>query len=78
MHISIRSDSDCLSSITAISGDASKLLLAAKRIKKATKIDFFISLAANDFSQTSDNYAGKLRYLLESCFLLSLYYIVLV
>ncbi|KAK6131205.1 hypothetical protein DH2020_035053 [Rehmannia glutinosa] len=45
----------------ALSGDASKLLLAAKRIKKATKTDLLISFAANDFSQTSDNYAGKLR-----------------
>ncbi|PIN13082.1 hypothetical protein CDL12_14308 [Handroanthus impetiginosus] len=45
----------------ALSGDASKLLFAAKRIKKATKKDFLISLAANDFSQTSDSYAGKLR-----------------
>lgn len=45
----------------AISGDASKLLLAAKRIKRATKTDFFISFAANDFSQTKDYYAGKLR-----------------
>ncbi|XP_057793814.1 tubby-like F-box protein 5 isoform X2 [Salvia miltiorrhiza] len=46
----------------AISGDASKLLLAAKKIKRATKIDFVISFAAKDFSHTSDNYAGKLRF----------------
>ncbi|KAL6572727.1 Tubby-like F-box protein 5 [Orobanche minor] len=45
----------------ALLGDASKLLLAAKRIKKATKTDLLISFTANDFSQTSDNYAGKLR-----------------
>ncbi|KAG8377811.1 hypothetical protein BUALT_Bualt08G0072500 [Buddleja alternifolia] len=45
----------------ALTGDASKLLLAAKRIRKATKTDFLISLGANDFSQTNDNYAGKLR-----------------
>ncbi|GFP86288.1 tubby-like F-box protein 6 [Phtheirospermum japonicum] len=45
----------------ALSGDASKLLLAAKRIKKATKTDLSISSTADDFSQTSDNYAGKLR-----------------
>ncbi|GFP98415.1 tubby-like F-box protein 5 [Phtheirospermum japonicum] len=44
----------------ALSGDASKLLLAAKRIKKATKTDLSISFTADDFSQTSDNYAGKL------------------
>ncbi|KAL3639145.1 Tubby-like F-box protein 5 [Castilleja foliolosa] len=45
----------------ALSGDASKLLLAAKRIKKATKTDLSISFTADDFSQTSYNYAGKLR-----------------
>ncbi|KAK4481457.1 hypothetical protein RD792_012351 [Penstemon davidsonii] len=45
----------------AISRDASKLLYAAKRIRKATKTEFVISLAANDFSQTSDNHAGNLR-----------------
>ncbi|KAK4490319.1 hypothetical protein RD792_000986 [Penstemon davidsonii] len=45
----------------ALSGDASKFLLAAKRMKKAMKTDFVISLSPNDFSQTSDNYAGKLR-----------------
>ncbi|CAA0843396.1 Tubby-like F-box protein 6 [Striga hermonthica] len=45
----------------ALSGDVSKLLLAAKRVKKATKTDLLISFAGNDFSQTGDNYAGKLR-----------------
>ncbi|KAL3640884.1 Tubby-like F-box protein 5 [Castilleja foliolosa] len=45
----------------ALSGDASKLLLAAKRIKKATKTDLSISFTADDFSQNSDKYAGKLR-----------------
>ncbi|GFQ01673.1 tubby-like F-box protein 6 [Phtheirospermum japonicum] len=44
------------------SGYASKLLLAAKRIKKATKTDLSISFTADDFSQTSDNYVGKLRF----------------
>ncbi|KAL0325807.1 UNVERIFIED_CONTAM: Tubby-like F-box protein 5 [Sesamum radiatum] len=60
-YISTISDADCLSSIAALSGEASKLLLAAKRIRKATKTDFLISLAGNDFSLTGDNYAGKLR-----------------
>ncbi|KAG6438009.1 hypothetical protein SASPL_102942 [Salvia splendens] len=45
----------------AISGDASKFLLVAKRIKRATKTDFVISFAANDISHTSEYYAGKLR-----------------
>ncbi|CAI9763731.1 unnamed protein product [Fraxinus pennsylvanica] len=42
-------------------GEPSKLLLAAKRIRRATKTNFLISLSANDFTQTSNNYVGKLR-----------------
>ncbi|EPS61288.1 hypothetical protein M569_13507 [Genlisea aurea] len=45
----------------ALSGNSSKFLMAAKRIRKATKTDFIISLSGNDFSETSENYAGKLR-----------------
>ncbi|KAG6401033.1 hypothetical protein SASPL_137878 [Salvia splendens] len=47
--------------LIAISGEACKFLLAAKRIKRAMKTDFVISFAANEFSHTSDCYAGKLR-----------------
>ncbi|XP_009619070.1 tubby-like F-box protein 5 [Nicotiana tabacum] len=38
-----------------------KLLLAAKKIRRATSTDFVISLAADDFSQSSNTYVGKLR-----------------
>ena len=40
----------------------SKLLLAAKKIRKATSTDFRISFVGSDFCQTSNTYAGKLRY----------------
>ncbi|KAI8003496.1 Tubby-like F-box protein 5 [Camellia lanceoleosa] len=45
----------------ALSEDVSKLLLAAKKIRKATSTDFRISLATNDFSQSNHAYIGKLR-----------------
>lgn len=45
----------------ALAGDASKLLLTAKKIRKATKTEFVISLVADDFSRASDAYVGKLR-----------------
>ncbi|XP_020229544.1 tubby-like F-box protein 2 [Cajanus cajan] len=41
--------------------DSNKLLLAAKRIRRATGTDFVISLAADDFSRASSKYVGKLR-----------------
>ncbi|KAK1389335.1 tubby-like F-box protein 5 [Heracleum sosnowskyi] len=45
----------------ALAGEASKLLLTAKKIRRTTKTEFIISLIANDFSQASDAFAGKLR-----------------
>ncbi|KAL4372601.1 hypothetical protein AHAS_Ahas06G0282100 [Arachis hypogaea] len=45
----------------APSGDMSKLLLAAKKIRRATCTEFFISLVADDFSRASTTYIGKLR-----------------
>ncbi|KAI9201111.1 hypothetical protein LWI28_018188 [Acer negundo] len=45
----------------ALSGDMSKLLLAARKVRKATSTDFLISLVGNDFSRTSNTYVGKLR-----------------
>ncbi|KAH9693025.1 Tubby-like F-box protein 5 [Citrus sinensis] len=39
----------------------SKLLLAARKIRKATSTDFLISLVGDDFSRTSNTYVGKLR-----------------
>lgn len=38
-----------------------KLLLAAKRVRRAAGTDFIISLAADDFSRASSTYVGKLR-----------------
>ncbi|XP_020217643.1 tubby-like F-box protein 2 [Cajanus cajan] len=38
-----------------------KLLLAAKKIRRATGTDFIISLVANDFSRSSNTCVGKLR-----------------
>nr|GMC59893.1 tubby-like F-box protein 5 [Ipomoea batatas]GMD71203.1 tubby-like F-box protein 5 [Ipomoea batatas] len=44
------------------SEDASdKLLLAAKKIRRATSTDFVISLVADEFSRASNTYVGKLR-----------------
>lgn len=56
---------------TALAGDASKLLLTAKKIRRATKTEFIISLIANDFSQASDAFAGKLRLAFVSCNIIS-------
>lgn len=38
-----------------------KLMLAAKRIRRAASTDFIISLVADDFSRASTAYLGKLR-----------------
>ncbi|KAL2504357.1 Tubby-like F-box protein 2 [Abeliophyllum distichum] len=38
-----------------------KLLLAAKKIRRATSTDFVISLVADDFSRASNTYVGRLR-----------------
>ncbi|XP_031261211.1 tubby-like F-box protein 5 isoform X2 [Pistacia vera] len=42
-------------------GDMSKLLLAARKIRKATSTDFIISLVGEDFTRTNSTYVGKLR-----------------
>ncbi|MBA0747163.1 hypothetical protein Gogos_004093 [Gossypium gossypioides] len=41
--------------------ELSKLLLAAKRVRRATGTDFVISLVGDDFSRSSNKYVGKLR-----------------
>jgi len=41
--------------------ESDKLLLAAKKIRRATSTDFVISLVADDFSRASSTYVGKLR-----------------
>ncbi|CAL1384189.1 unnamed protein product [Linum trigynum] len=45
----------------ALSGDMSKLLLAAKKVRKATSTEFRISFVGTDFSQASRTFVGKLR-----------------
>uniref|UniRef100_A0A2N9GMY5 Tubby-like F-box protein n=1 Tax=Fagus sylvatica TaxID=28930 RepID=A0A2N9GMY5_FAGSY len=45
----------------ALSGDVSKLLLAARKIRRATSTEFVISLVQDDFSRASNSYVGKLR-----------------
>ncbi|KAI9088621.1 hypothetical protein K1719_029735 [Acacia pycnantha] len=45
----------------ALSGDMSKLLLAAKKIRWTTCTEFLISLVADDFSKANNTYVGKLR-----------------
>ncbi|GMI82528.1 tubby like protein 6 [Hibiscus trionum] len=42
-------------------GNFNKLLLVAKKVRRATCCDFLISLVGNDFSRSSINYVGKLR-----------------
>lgn len=49
---------------TALSADTSKLLLAAKKIRRATSTEFIISLVQDDYSRASNSYVGKLRYAL--------------
>ncbi|KAJ9567131.1 hypothetical protein OSB04_003097 [Centaurea solstitialis] len=44
----------------ALAGDASKLLLAAKKVRKATRTEFLISLAVDRLSRASNTYVGKL------------------
>lgn len=41
--------------------ESDKLLLAAKKVRRATCTDFIISLVANDFSRANNTYVGKLR-----------------
>ncbi|KAJ4881726.1 Tubby-like F-box protein 6 [Raphanus sativus] len=45
----------------ALTGDKSKLLLSAKRVRRATGVEFIVSLSGHDLSRSSSNYIGKLR-----------------
>ncbi|CAN4080076.1 unnamed protein product [Withania somnifera] len=47
--------------LTPSEDESDKLLLAAKKIRRATSTDFVISFVADDFSRASNMYAGKLR-----------------
>lgn len=44
-----------------LSEEGSKLLLAARKIRRVMSTDFVISLVADDFSQDGTSYIGKLR-----------------
>ncbi|KAJ8476066.1 hypothetical protein OPV22_019793 [Ensete ventricosum] len=45
----------------SLQGQNDKLLLAARKIRRATSTDFVISLTADDFSRASSSYIGKVR-----------------
>uniref|UniRef100_A0A0D9VJZ9 Tubby-like F-box protein n=1 Tax=Leersia perrieri TaxID=77586 RepID=A0A0D9VJZ9_9ORYZ len=45
----------------SLHGENDKLLLAARKIRRATRTSFVISLVSNDFSQSSSTYVGKLK-----------------
>lgn len=45
----------------AAENETDKLLLAAKKVRRATGTDFIVSLVADDFSRSSNTYVGKLR-----------------
>ncbi|XP_057542876.1 tubby-like F-box protein 5 [Amaranthus tricolor] len=47
--------------LTPAEDEHDKLLLAARKIRRATSTDFVISLVADDFSRASNAYVGKLR-----------------
>jgi tubby and related proteins len=38
-----------------------KLLLAARKVRRATRTYFVISLVSDDFSHSSSTYVGKLK-----------------
>lgn len=48
----------------AAENETDKLLLAAKKVRRATGTDFVVSLVADDFSRSSNTYVGKLRQVL--------------
>ncbi|CAH9146989.1 unnamed protein product [Cuscuta epithymum] len=47
--------------LTPSADDSDKLLLAAKKMRRAISTDFVISLVGDDFSRASNTYVGKLR-----------------
>uniref|UniRef100_A0A5B7AAP0 Tubby-like F-box protein n=2 Tax=Davidia involucrata TaxID=16924 RepID=A0A5B7AAP0_DAVIN len=47
--------------LTPSEDENDKLLLVAKKVRRATSTDFVISLVADDFSRASTTYVGKLR-----------------
>ncbi|XP_015063959.1 tubby-like F-box protein 5 isoform X2 [Solanum pennellii] len=66
IHCFIKRDSDnsvyrLYFGFTPSEDESDKLLLAARRIRRATSTDFVITLVADDFSRASNTYLGKLR-----------------
>jgi Tub family len=55
-----------LSDFSALHGENDKLLMAARKVRRATGTDFVISLTRDDFSRNSNTYVGKLRYVLHA------------
>ncbi|KAL8152016.1 hypothetical protein V2J09_021824 [Rumex salicifolius] len=51
----------CLFIVFAAEIENDKLMLAAKRVRRAASTDFIISLVTDDFSRASNTYLGKLR-----------------
>lgn len=51
------------SSLFAAFQDEGKFLLAAKRYRRGSGIEYVLSLDADDMSQGSNAYVGKIRYL---------------
>ncbi|KAG8072033.1 hypothetical protein GUJ93_ZPchr0006g40895 [Zizania palustris] len=45
----------------SLHGENDKLLLAARKIRRAARTSFVISLVSDDFSQSSSTYVGKLK-----------------
>lgn len=48
--------------------DKGKFLLAARRLRHGAHTEYIISLDADDLSQGSNAYVGKLRYFMCLCF----------
>jgi hypothetical protein len=54
-------------------GENDKLLLAARKIRRATCSDFIVSLVSDDFSRASNTYVGKLRQVFKCEWMLIIY-----
>ncbi|RXH73224.1 hypothetical protein DVH24_012908 [Malus domestica] len=55
----------------SLCGDVSKLLLAARKVRRATSTHFVVSLAADEFSRASITYVGQLRQALLCIFIVA-------
>ena len=58
--------------IAALIADDGKFLLAARKFRRPTCIDYIISLDADDMSRESNAYVGKLRSTLNQILLLAI------